>query len=451
MQADSALTNPDVLLAMDASTAALEVRAGRTTATALVEACLARIGQRESDARAWAFLDPECALAQAAELDRKSAPAGPLHGVSVGIKDVLLTRDMPTQYNSPIYRGHQSVEDSAAVALLRQAGAVILGKTETVEFASIGAVPETRNPHNLQHTPGGSSSGSAAAVADRHVHLAIGTQTGGSIIRPASFCGVWALKPTWGTVCTEGCKQSAPDLDTIGWFGSSAADLRLLLDVFSPVAEPRTPAPPLRGTRIAVWRTPAWDAAEQATRSALDHAIARLRASDAQVSEFPEDPAFGGLIEAQKIVMFKQGQRSFLREFRAAPDQLHPAIAELVRTGGGYSDSDLAGALALASRARKRFDELAADFDAVLAPSTPGEAPFGLASTGNYVFNGLFTLLHVPCVNMPLWHAANGLPVGLTVTGPRNSDRSIVALAEAIDNPVRNIHWGNRHWIDDRP
>lgn len=410
-----------------ATIAALE--SGEATALSVTEQCLARIDAREGAVGAWAHLDPALARAQAAARDR-SATRGSLHGVPVGIKDVLLTADMPTQYNCDLYSGHFPKVDAAAVAILRQAGAVILGKTETVELASIGRPARTRNPHAPDHTPGGSSSGSAAAVADGHVPLALGTQTGGSIIRPASFCGVWALKPTWGTVCTDGAKTFAPSLDTIGWFARSPGDLGLLLDLFAPA--PPVIAPPIDRARIAVWRTAGWVHAETATRSAMASAIAMLERGGATVTELELPAPFTDLAEAHHTIMLAEGARSFRAEYRIAPDKIHPRIADMVKTDGGASSADLCAAYDLAARARHEFDKVAAEYDAILAPSTVAEAPRGLASTGDLLFNGLFTLLHVPCVNMPLWTAANGLPVGLTLTGPRFADRWVIAMGEGL-------------------
>lgn len=415
----------------DARTIVSHIRDRNTTVRAVVDACLDRIGARDALVRAWAHVDPALARAQAVSLDQ--APTrGPLHGLPVGIKDVLLTHDMPTQYGCDLYKRHHLPVDAASVALLRQAGALILGKTETVELASIGAPPRTCNPHAPDHTPGGSSSGSAAAVADGHVPVALGTQTGGSIIRPASFCGVWALKPTWGTVSVEGAKPFAPSLDTIGWFGRSASDLSLLLDVFDPVPQPDAVIAPLADARIGIWRTAGWHRAEAATRDAMDTAIANLRKAGAQVTELDPGAPFDDLAATHWTVMLAEGQRSFLAEYRVAPDRIHPRIADMARTGGSFSAIDLRAARNIAADARIRFDAMAAGFDAILAPSTIGEAPIGLESTGDLLFNGLFTLLHVPCINMPLYRAANGLPVGLTLTGPRTSDRAIIAMAAAI-------------------
>ncbi len=391
--------------------------------------CLARITARDDDVGAWVHIDPPLVGRQAQALDATTL-RGPLHGLPIGIKDVILTSAMPTRYNCDLYADFAPQFDAAAVAILRLAGAVIVGKTETVELASIGRPARTRNPHALGHTPGGSSSGSAAAVADGHVPVAIGTQTGGSIIRPASFCGTWALKPTWGMISTEGAKAFAPSLDTIGWFTRSAGDLALILDCFDTA--PAVVVPDIADTRIAVWRTAGWPRAEAATRDAMAAAIAMLQQAGARVTELDPPARFAGLAAAHQTVMRAEGARSFLADYRAGADRLHPRIAEMVRTAGGFTAADLRSAQALAGWARTEFDAIAGQFDAILMPSTIAEAPAGLASTGDLLFNGLLTLLHVPCVNMPLWRAANGLPVGLTLTGPRHDDRRVIALADRI-------------------
>lgn len=413
------------------------IATGRASALTVTEACLDRIAARDPLIGAWAHVDPDLARAQAVARDG-AATRGALHGLPVGVKDVLLTRDMPTAYNCALYAGFAPPIDAACVALLRQAGAVILGKTETVEMASIGAPARTRNPHAPDHTPGGSSSGSAAAVADGHVPIALGTQTGGSIIRPASFCGVWALKPSWGTVSAEGSKAFAPSLDTIGWFARSAEDLTLMLDALDPRPHPdAVEAPQLADAHVAVWRTAGWDRAEAATRDAMAAATALLRKAGARVTELDLPSPFPDLARAHWIVMLSEGQRSFLADYRAAPDRMHPRIADMVRSAGGFSTADLLWAQDVAAQARTLFDATAGQFDAVLAPSTIAEAPYGLAATGDLLFNGLFTLLHVPCVNLPLFTAANGLPVGLTLTGPRFSDRRTIAVAAAIGGASR--------------
>ena len=417
------------------------LRSGELSAEALANSCLQRIAARDDKVRAWVTVRPEHVLAQARAADRRFAAGGPLgalHGLPVGIKDVIATADLPTQHNSPLHEGEQPGVDAACVSILRAAGAVILGKTDTVEFAATGRRAATRNPHDLARTPGGSSSGSAAAVADGHVPLALATQTGGSTIRPASFCGIWALKPTHGLVSTEGCKRYAPTLDTLGWMASSAADLRLLLDVFD--AEP-APAPAatfsLAGARIAVCRTPMWPRAEGATQQALAQAEQRLTEAGARLQLLDLPPPFDTLAALQLRVMRSEGQASLLNEYRQHGERLEASLRDQVLNGDGATRAQLCQAWDTAAACRPQFDALAGAFDAVLTPSTPGVAPLGLQNTGDLVFNGIWTLLHVPCVNVPGWRDAQGLPVGLTLTGPRFADRRVLAVAQALGALMR--------------
>src|SRR5687767_11728274 len=247
----------------------------------LVGACLERISEREAEVHAWAWINPEKALAEARQRDRE-APRSALHGVPVGIKDVIDTADMPTEYNSPIYRGHQPKWDAACVALLRRAGCVILGKTVTTEFAN-NHPAQTRNPHNLEHTPGGSSSGSAAAVGDRMVPLALGTQTGGSVIRPGAYCGVAACKPSFGSINRAGLKFVSESLDTIGVFARTAGELAPLLHVLTGRAlfQQQTAKP-----RIGFCRTPRWRDADSETHANVERAAQVLSKAGARVSDF---------------------------------------------------------------------------------------------------------------------------------------------------------------------
>jgi Asp-tRNA(Asn)/Glu-tRNA(Gln) amidotransferase A subunit family amidase len=416
---------------LTATQAAERIRSGDLSAEALARSCLDRAAARDPDVRAWAFLDPEAVLAQARALDA-TPPKGPLHGVPIGVKDVILTRDMPTQYNSPFHKGSHPEVDAACVSLLRSAGAVVFGKTDTVEFAATGRKAATRNPHDLARTPGASSSGSAAAVADFHVPIALGTQTAGSMIRPASYCGVWALKPTWGLVSNEGAKRFAATLDTLGWFARGAADLGLMLDVFDP--EPAETVEPfdVRGARIAVCRTPAWDQAEPATRDALAAGAERLAATGAEVVDLTLPPLFDDAPATAMRIMAAEGRATFFPEYRADRELLEEALRGMAENTAGISRADLVAAYDLAGRCREAFAQVAAPYDAVLTPSATGEAPVGLGFTGSPVFNAMWTLLHAPCVNVPGFVGPNGLPVGLTVTGPRFSDREVLAAAEAF-------------------
>ncbi len=425
------MTDPADLSASEAATA---LRAGTLTAERLASACLDRIDARDDTIRAWAFLDRDLILRNARVLD--AAPVrGPLHGLPVGVKDVMQTFDMPTQYNSPLYQGHFPGVDAACVSLLRSAGALILGKTDTVEFAATGHRAATRNPRDLARTPGGSSSGSAAAVADHHVPLALGTQTAGSMTRPASFCGVWSMKPTWGMINREGSKIYSNTLDTIGWFAGSAADLALVYDVYDQ--EPGS-APPLaiRGLRVALCRTPVWDKASDATRAALAAAGEALSAAGAIVTDLTLPTAFDSLPEQQVLIMRAEGRNALLPEARAFPGRLEPRLQEMVDNVDGYTRTELLAAYDHAAACRPRFDAIATGFDAVLAPSAVGEAPLGREDTGDWVFNGMWTLLHGPNINIPAATGPNGAPIGLTVVGGRYRDRAILAAAAAIGEVI---------------
>jgi len=417
------------------------LRSGQLSAEALAQALLGRIAERDGAVCAWVTVRPTQVLAQARALDayrRSGAPLGPLHGLPVGVKDVINTADLPTQHNSPLRQGEQPGVDAACVALLRTAGALVLGKTDTVEFAATGRRAATRNPWDLDRTPGGSSSGSAAAVADGQVPLALATQTGGSTLRPASFCGVWGFKPTWGLVSTEGCKRYATTLDTLGWMARSADDLALLLSVLDAEAPPQNAggavAAPfsLAGARIALCRTPMWPRAELATRQALAQAEVTLRAAGATVLHLDLPADFAELPALQLRTMRAEGQAALLPEWRRHGNALEASLRDQVLNTDRTSRAALCAAWDTAAAARPRFDALAAGFDAVLTPSTPGVAPAGLHNTGDLVFNGLWTLLHVPCINLPGWQDDAGLPVGLTLTGPRFSDHHLLAVAAAL-------------------
>ncbi len=408
---------------------------GELTSREVVSACLERWRARDGEVRAWTFLDPELALSQADAAD-KTDDAGPLRGIPVGIKDILYTRDMPTSFNSPHFQDFFPRIDAASVALLRSAGAVIMGKCDTVEFAVNGRRAATRNPHGLDRTPGGSSSGSAAAVADGQAPLALGTQTGGSVIRPASYCGVYAIKPTWNAVSHEGFKVCAASFDTLGWFARSADDLALLCDAFNIHDDTAPNFVGLAGMRFAVCRTPVWEQAEPATRDAIALCIRLLRDAGGSVAELELDPEFDGLTQAHMTIMQSEMRSSFQAEYRQLGDALYPELVGIMANEAGQSRADLVRAHDLAARCRARFDELAAPFDAVITPSTAGEAPLGLENTGAATFNRIWTLLHAPCVNVPGLRGPAGMPVGVTVTGPRFRDRHVIAAAGLLGEQI---------------
>ncbi len=404
-------------------------RFGALSSEQLVRACLSRIAKRDGDVQAWVHVDAEAAIAQARRTDRDGL-CGPLAGIPVGLKDVFLTKDFPTQFNSPIYHGLQPGLDAAAVALLRNAGAILLGKTDTVEFAATGRKARTRNPHDFDRTPGGSSSGSAAAVADFHVPIALGTQTGGSVIRPASFCGAWAMKPSWNSVSNEGARRYAASLDTVGWFARSSDDLALIYEVLTGDSVPTKAKPgPLK---FGCLKTPYWDRAESATRQAFESLRAELATHGHEVVDVELSRDFGDLAALHLRIMRGEGRVAFLPEYRMSRDLLDPSIREQVENVDGITPAQLIEAQDAAAAARPRFDAFARAFDAIIAPSTVGVAPLRLGNTGDLIFNGFWTMLHVPCINAPFIDHETRLPVGLTLLSARGADVDLLAASRVV-------------------
>ena len=416
---------------LTAAAAALRIRDKTLTSEALVRSCLERIAERDKDVRAWTYVDPAYAIAQARELDGRPA-AGPLHGIPFGVKDVIDTADMPTTQNSPLYQGHRPAKDAGCVAVVRHCGALILGKTDTVEFAAGGRKAATRNPHNFAHTPGGSSSGSGAAVGDYMVPLAFGTQTGGSHIRPASFNGIYALKPTWGAVTREGAKLCSAMSDTVGWYGRSVADLALVADAFrlrdlasqNPVA--------VKGLRVAVCQTPYWSKAEPAARDALATAAERLRAAGARIEDLDLPAPFGTLYEAQMTLMHGEGGPVFLPELLVHGDRLHTEFRAMAENKRAITGAMMTEAYDIAADCRKAFDAMFGGFDVVLTPAAPGEAPEGLHTTGDWIFNAMWTVMHMPCLAIPCTTGPKGLPVGIQIVGPRYADARLLRIGAAV-------------------
>lgn len=412
--------------AMEASAA---IAAGRLTSQRLVATCLERIEARDSEVGAWAFVDPQQALAAARAADHGDRK-GPLHGLPVGIKDIIATGDMPTACGSPIYDGFRPATDAACVALLRQAGAVVLGKTETTEFA-FSAPARTRNPLDLDRTPGGSSSGSAAAVADHMVPLALGTQTGGSVIRPASFCGVFAMKPSFHLVPREGVKPLAPSFDTVGWFGRCIADLALLAEAFGLLRAPR--GAPSRPLRIGVCRTANWQRAEDASREAIEVAAANLRRSGAEVVDFDLPASFAALDEAYATIMAVDAARALRVEASSHPNLLSPGLAALLEGGRDITMEQEHAARLRFAEARSLAADVLVGTDALLTPAAVGEAPQGLASTGDPMFNKTWTALHLPCITLPTARGPGGMPVGIQLVGAWGRDALLLDVAAEVE------------------
>lgn len=412
---------------LDASTLVAQVKAGHLSAAEIAESVIERIEARDSDVQAWAYFDPDLVRARAAELDAMPLK-GPLHGVPVAIKDVFNTKDMPTAHNSARYAGSHPGVDAAAVDILRAAGAIIVGKTVTTEFAATLRGGKTRNPHDLARTPGGSSSGSAAAVADFQSTLALGTQTGGSTIRPASFNGVFALKPTWNSISREGFKMGTISADTVGLYARSAADLALLADVFELDAPESILPTTLAGARVAFCRTPHWNQASPEVRRAMAEAEASLALAGAVVTEMTLPPVFDEFAEAQKRIGARETRSTFLNEYRNTPG-LHDEFRARVENRTGQLPAETRAAYRLVDRCRGLFDDVAAQYDIIVAPSAAGEAPLGTDFTGNASFNSLWTLLHVPVCNVPGFAGPSGMPVGLSLIGREYDDRKVIAMA----------------------
>ena len=411
---------------LSAIAAAREIAAGRLTAEALARACLDRVAAREGEVRAFSALDADAILEAARQLDRGPS-RGPLHGLPIGVKDVLDTADLPTQMGSSIYDGYRTRADAAVVAASRNAGGIVFGKTVTCEFA--GMAPRgTRNPHALDRTPGGSSSGSAAAVADFMLPLAFGTQTGGSILRPASFCGIIGYKPTYGLFSRQGLKFAAESLDTIGLFAREIEDVSLFADAL--LRRPALDAPPVTAPRIGLCRTYLWDSkASPASREAVENAARRAELAGAQVIEFDLPHGFEDLSVAREIINDVERARSLAWEWRSHRNEISPQLARSVESGLKTDHDTYVRHLRRAEELRARFAEITEGLDGLIAPAVNDEAPLGLDYAGDPALQGLWTLLHVPTLAMPASFGPNRMPVAVQVVGRRDEDRKLLSLA----------------------
>ena len=419
------------LFRLSASEAVTRIREGKLTSEALVRSCLERIDSRESDVKAWVHLDHDFAVAQARECDR-NANRGPIHGIPFAAKDIMDTADLPTEYGSPIYKGNRPAADAACVALSRAAGGVLLGKTVTTEFASRVPMGKTTNPHNPQHTPGGSSSGSAAAVADFMVPLAFGTQTVGSVIRPAAFCGCIGYKPSYGEVSTQGVKQNTASFDTVGLFGRAVEDLALFRAALTGFAPKALATVPINELKIGFCRTMFWERAESYTKTFLEEVASALAKSGATVSEFD----LGGPFKDFEAMGRRINDYEFSRALAWERNHHWELLSELQRdklVGWlNVSYEQYREAQAVLAQCRRYLAEAMKDIDLLLTPSALGEAPAGLASTGDTSFNILSTWTYTPCVTLPVFTGPTGLPVGIQLIGHRNQDQRLFDGALAV-------------------
>ena len=396
----------------------------------LARACLDRVAERDAEVRAFVHLDPDAVLAQARALD--AGPIrGPLHGLPLGVKDLFDTADAPTTYGSPIYAGHRPAADAAAVALCREAGALVLGKTVTTEFAYFHPGP-TRNPRNLAHTPGGSSSGSAAAVADAMLPLALGTQTAASIIRPAAYCGVVGYKPSACRVPRAGVKSLSETLDTVGGFGRSVRDVALLGAVLTGDARLLADLDGYSGRapRIGLCATPDWRAADDDVWSAWAHAQAVLAPQAAACAQAAWPAELTDLVALQKAVMAHEMARALSAERVQHREALSPRLRALFDEGVVISGEQHAANLVQVRTSRRTADAWFEDFDVLLCPSATGEAPAGIDTTGDPLFGRGWTVLGLPCVHLPFATGRRGLPVGLQLVGRQAEVHRLLAAAQ---------------------
>ena len=426
---------------MTAAEASALIQAKKMSCEELVRSCLARIAARDSVVKAWLRMDPDRAIRRAREAD-KSPSKGRLHGLPWGVKDVIDTADYPTTQNSPIYDGFRVGRDAAPVAVVRGSGGLVMGKTDTVEFASHGRKAVSTNPYNPAHTPGGSSSGSGAAVGDYQVPLAFGTQTGGSHIRPASFNGIYALKPSWNRVSREGVRMSSVTLDTIGWYGRSVEDLVMVGEVFR-ISRSSMPVA-VKGLRVGVCRSPVWREIEPGGELALNTAAKRLADAGAIVEDLELPEPFSRLHDAHAAITNSEGGASFLPEYINAHALLAQGLRDKVDNVLQITATQLLEAYTLADTCRPVLDGMfGPSLDVILTPSSQGEAPEGLHTTGDAVFNKMWTLMHGPNVGIPCCFGPNGLPVGVTLVGPRMADARLLAIA-AVCAPAIDAEAGER-------
>lgn len=407
------------------------IGAGKTTAEAVAKACLEHIAEREPRVKAWQFLDPDLVLKQARALDSRGS-VGPLQGVPVGVKDIIDTADMPTEYNSPIYKGHRPTADAACVALTRRAGGLVMGKTVTTEFANRYPGP-TMNPHDPRRTPGGSSSGSGAAVGDSMVPLALGTQTTASTLRPASFNGCVGYRPTWGDIRCVGVKEAAGSLDTLGIIARSVEDVALYRDVLLGSKPEPLPADLGAAPKIGFARTHLWKQCEPSTQSMIEDCVRRLAAAGAAVSDVTLPGEFERVEDAQRWISSYEFSRNFSWEVDNHWERISKTLREnRLKDGLGCTFEKYREARSFAEACRAQIDGVLADYDILLTPVVAGEAPIGLESTGNAAFCAIWTTMHVPAMSLPLFTGPNGLPVGVQVVARRNADRRLFTAARWV-------------------
>ncbi len=432
------------IIELSATAAGEKIRAGEISSEELVQAYLERIDQVDGEIEAWAHLKPEYALDQARALDKhrqEGGAVGPLHGIPVGVKDICDTESLPTENGTILDSGRQPMQDCRVVSLLKEAGAVIMGKTVTTELAVFGP-GKTKNPHNPTHTPGGSSSGSAAAVAAYMVPLAIGTQTNGSVIRPASFCGVFGFKPSHGLIPRTGVLKQSPSLDTIGTFARSIEDIALLTELLvaadpgdahtrvrarPTLSETFSQEPPMT-PRVGFAKTAVWDQADEATQEAFAELV-ELLGDDC--IDLPLTEHFDDTIAMHKNIMCAEMAKNYTRYYERDKDKLTDILRQMIEFGETVSAVDYLAAIDGRELLNSGLNSVFDHYDFIITPASTGEAPEGLEATGNPAFNSLWTLCGTPAISLPLMDGPSGLPLGVQVVGPRGDDARL----------LRNANW----------
>jgi Asp-tRNA(Asn)/Glu-tRNA(Gln) amidotransferase A subunit family amidase len=406
------------------------LESGELKPRAAIDLCAQAIDAREKDVGAFVVLDLEAARRAA---DNPQLAQTPLRGLPIGFKDIFDTADLPTQYGSPIYAGYRPRADSSLVALTRHAGGIVIGKTVTTEMASL--VPSvTRNPRNLEHTPGGSSAGSAAGVAAGMMPIAFGTQTAGSVIRPAAFCGVAGFKPSYRLIPMVGAKDVAWHLDTGGLFGAGVADVAFVAGAILARdlrVDRNAPAAP----RIAVARTHLWPQASEAMHKAIETAAKIAQGAGAKVTEITLPPIFEDAYLAQHTIQDYENLSAVAWEYENHRDKIDRRLREALDAAASITAAAYDAARRTGSRARQAFADTMADYDVILTPSAPGAAPHGFATTGTAIFNRLWTLMGTPCVNVP-GLGENGLPLGIQIVGRFGRDRSALEAALFVEQAI---------------
>ena len=422
--------NPGAFTATEALNAMIS---DEITSEQLVQSCFSRIEQRDDAVRAWECISKDLALQQARDNDRQTE-SKPLHGIPIGVKDIIDTDDLPTGYGSPIFSGHQPTENADCVNRLKAAGAIILGKTVTTEFAYLHP-GMTRNPHDVGHTPGGSSSGSAAAVADKQVPLALGTQTAGSIIRPASYCGVIGYKPTFNNFSCEGIHAFAPSLDTLGGFARSVADIVLLRNV---LVGDSISIESIQPDKIALLQGPYWQEAEDETRLMFEQLQRLMGESEVSIEKIDLGQEFAGINDAQKKIQLGECTQTLNDYYLEHKNDFSGELLADYEYGLSLNKKEMTLAYATVESCKKLIAGVFSQHQFILTASSPGTAPKGLEATGDPVFCRMWTAMGLPCISLPFPRAAGELPLGVQLVGPANGDVELLAYATWFEELLKN-------------